>query len=161
MDTYVIREVKDADIDMIVSIYNSNHKFLVNHLGMDAVDHNFIREEILDMTSNHFLSCVIVNESTHEMIGVIDYKLDSTVYLSLLMIHSNHQKKRIGQMVYNHFETNMFNLGKGSIRIDVINDYADNVVWFWQKQGFIQQNEVNINWGNKKSTAVVMLKPLE
>ncbi len=161
MDTYVIRDVKDADIDMIVTIYNSNRKFLVNHLGMDAVDNRFIREEMLEMTANHFLSCVIVNELSNEIIGVLDYKPDSTVYLSLLMIHSNHHNKKIGQIVYNQFEKKMCKLGKSTVRIDVVNDYPDNVVLFWKKQGFIQQNEVNINWRNKKSKAVVMLKPLE
>ena len=161
MNSYTIREVHDEDIEKIDSIYNSNHKFLVNHLGMNIVDNHFIHQEILDMTSNNFLSCVIVNELSDEIIGIIDYQVDNTVYLSLLMIHSNYQKNKIAQMIYKKFESNMSKLGKSTIRIDVINDYPNNVIWFWEKQGFVQQNEVALNWGNKKSSAVVMLKSLK
>lgn len=158
---YEIREATETDIKSIVRIYNSNAKFLVNHLGMESVDDKFILNEMQEMKMITFLSCVIIDLSTNMVIGVLDYKPDNTVYLSLLMIDSKHQKCGVGMSVYKQFEKNMHQLGKDSIRIDVVNDYIGNVVGFWKKQGFISKNEIKLSWGQKKSTAVVMIKSLE
>lgn len=158
---YEIREVTEADIKAIVRVYNSNTEFLANHLDMKSVDDKFILNEIQEMKTMAFLSCVIIDLSTNTVIGVLDYKPDDTVYLSLLMIDSKYQKCGVGMSVYKQFEKNMRQLGKNSIRIDVVNDYIGNVVGFWKKQGFISKNEVKLNWGQKQSTAVVMIRSLE
>lgn len=44
------------------------------------------------------------------------------------------------------------------MRIDVIDDYEGNVVGFWEKQGFILQDRIVLEWGGKKSSACVMKK---
>lgn len=160
MDSYSIREATEYDIDAIVGVYNSNYKFLMNHLGMELVDHSFIANEMQEMLAAKFLSCVIMDVSTNTVVGVLDYKPDNTVYLSLMMIDSNHQQSGVGRLVYNQFEESMRQFGKNSIRIDVVNDYVGNVVAFWEKQGFIAKDEVKLSWGQKQSTAVVMVKSL-
>lgn len=160
-DMYEMREAAESDINVIVRIYNSNTKFLINHLGVEAVDDKFIFNEMQEMKAMSFLPCVIIDLSTNVVIGIIDYKPDNTVYLSLMMIDSEYQKCGVGMSVYNQFEKNMYQLGKSSIRIDVVNDYIGNVVEFWKKQGFISKEEIKLSWGKKQSTAVVMIKSLK
>ncbi len=155
---YSIRKATMNDIDEIVEVYNSNKKFLTNHLGIELVDNSFITNEMADMRSANFLSHVIVEDQTDAVIGVIDYKPDSTVYLSLVMINSRFQGKGVGDFVYNLFEEKMLKCKKRSIRIDVVNDYDGNVIDFWRAQGFVAENEIKLCWGNKQSTAIVMRK---
>lgn len=157
---YEIRVATKSDIDAIVRVYNSNTIFLVNHLGMELVDNKFISNEMQEMKSMKFLSCVIIDSSTNTVIGVLDYKPDNAVYLSLMMIDSEHQKCGVGMSVYTQFEKSMHQLGKDSVRIDVVNDYIGNVVEFWKKQGFIPKDEIKLSWGQKQSTAVVMIRRL-
>lgn len=157
---YEIREAVESDINAIVRVYNSNDKFLVNHLGMEAVDDKFVFNEMLEMKAIGFLSCVIIEPSTNMVIGVLDYKPDDTVYLSLLMIDSEHQKCGVGRSVYHQFEKKMHQLGKSTIRIDVVNDYIGNAEEFWKKQGFISVDKLKLKWGQKQSMAVVMVKSM-
>lgn len=49
---------------------------------------------------------------------------------------------------------------RASIRIDVVNDYPGNVVPFWEKLGFVENETITLEWGDKKSKAVVMRKSL-
>ncbi len=49
---------------------------------------------------------------------------------------------------------------RASIRIDVVNDYPGNVVPFWERQGFVKNETITLEWGNKKSNAIVMRKRL-
>lgn len=160
MGLYVIRKTISTDITKIVEIYNSNIKFLVNHLGVEQVDEKFIDKEIMDMKKSNFLSCVIIDLKTDEIIGVLDYKPDITVYLSLIMVHSKFQGKEVGNTIYKNFEQLMLQSQKESIRIDVVNDYTDNVIGFWTKQDFIAQKEIQLQWGDKKFKALVMTKSL-
>lgn len=158
---YKIRQGEKSDIEAIVKVYNSNIKFLANHLGVESVDSKFIFEEMQEMKGMGFVSCVIVGPSTDAIVGVLDYKPDNTVYLSLIMIDLEHQKCGTGGAVYKQFEQDMKRRGKAAIRIDVVNDYTGNVVGFWEKQGFIPKDEIQLSWGQKQSTAVVMTKNLE
>lgn len=160
MDLYTIREATITDIDAIVKIYNSNNKFLINHLGKDTIDKNFIINEMKEMKSLNFLSCVIVEAQTNKIIGVLDYNPKSTVYLSLMMINSEYQGNGIGDYIYKMFEKDMIKSGKKSIRIDVVNDYSGNAIGFWEKQGFTPKESLNLTWGNKESSAIVMKKNL-
>lgn len=160
MNLYSIRKATKYDVDKIVEIYNSNTKFLINHLGIEVVDHNFIKSEMTEMDKIGFISCVIFDKNTDEIIGVIDYKPDKTVYLSLFMINSSLCGKGIGSLAYRYFEDNMLLSKKRAIRIDVVNDYDGNAIVFWRKQGFVPQKEIQLKWGNKKSNALVMIKLL-
>jgi len=75
-------------------------------------------------------------------------------------IASQYQGIGIGALAYSAFEKEMLQLGKQAIRIDVVNDYNDNVVGFWEKQGFISRKQVKLSWGKKQSKALVMEKAL-
>ncbi|MEG1207359.1 MAG: GNAT family N-acetyltransferase [Angelakisella sp.] len=160
MDLFGMRKAAKDDIDKIVEIYNSNDKFLSNHLGVTTVDAQFIRNEMEEMEAVGFLSCVIFDAETDNIVGVLDYKPDATVYLSIVMLNSKFQGKGVGSSVYKFFEEAMMQSEKQSIRIDVVNEYAGNVVEFWHKQGFLPQKEVQLVWAGKKSNALVMIKHL-
>lgn len=161
MNLYSIRKATKDDVDKIVEIYNSNKEFLVNHLGVECVDYSFISSEMNEMEVAGFLSTVIIDKARHEIIGVLDYKPESSAYLSLLMIHSKFHGKGMGTLMYKCFEKDILRAQKQRIRIDVVNDYENNLVGFWRQQDFISQKEIELEWGNKKSNALAMMKSLE
>lgn len=160
MNLYKIRRAAPDDVNKIIEVYNSNKEFLINHLGLESVNSSFIYNEISKMDSAGFQSSVVTDAQTGSVIGVIDFKPDTYVYLSLIMIDSKFHGKGVGTIVYRIFENDMLKSGSHSIRIDVVNDYDDNVVEFWKKQGFISHEEVQLQWGRKKSKALTMIKDL-
>ncbi|MBE5963009.1 MAG: GNAT family N-acetyltransferase [Lachnospiraceae bacterium] len=160
MNTYLIREATKDDVHSITNIYNSNIPFLLNHLGVPSVDESFVDHERNEMAEAGFVSGVIVEKETKNVIGVIDYKPDETVYLSLVMISSEYQNNGIGNIIYKQFEASMLALGSHTIRIDVVNDYDDHKVSYWSKHGFTPEKEIKLSWGQKQSSAVTMLKSL-
>lgn len=161
MSKYIMRSVQENDYKSIVEIYNSNHQFLLNHLGVDFIDETFVSDEVSTMHKVGFRSCVIVNRESSMVQGVLDYKTNQEVYLSLLMLSASLQGKGVGSEIYSLFETKMIQDGRDSIRIDVVNDYQDNLVPFWKRHGFLENENVTLDWGNKKSNAVVMRKSLQ
>ncbi len=160
MEKFYIRELKPTDYERVVAIYNSNREFLRNHLGTEAADEAFILTEGVTMKKVGFQSCVIVDGEAQTVQGVLDYKSDEEVYLSLLMLSEELQGKGIGKDIYSMFERKMRKEKRASIRIDVVNDYPENVVPFWEKQGFVGNETITLEWGNKKSNAIVMRKRL-
>lgn len=160
MSKYFIRAVHNNDYKRISEIYNSNRRFLFHHLGMNFVDETFVSEEVRTMKKAGFRSCVIVNHDNMSVQGVLDYKPGREAYLSLLMLTAGLQGKGVGSDIYSCFESKMIRDKSNSIRIDVVNDYQDNLVPFWKRFGFLENENVVLNWGNKKSNAVVMRKYL-
>lgn len=160
MKKYWIRDINEADYEHVTNIYNSNRTFLLNHLGQEAIDEEFIHKEVSAMQNINFRTGVIINVEKQEIQGVLDYKKGEEVYLSLLMIATNLQGKGIGSEIYFHFEEQMKQLGSRTIRIDVVNDYSENVITFWKKMGFLEFENVILEWGSKKSQAVVMRKSI-
>ncbi len=161
MGKYIIRAVQQNDYCKIAGIYNSNRSFLLHHLGMAAVTEDFVAQEVSAMHNEGFRSCVIINQENLVVEGVLDYRPDPEVYLSLLMLSNNLQGKGVGSNIYLQFEREMIQDGKNSIRIDVVNDYQGNVVPFWKRQGFLEKENIMLEWGKKKSNAVVMKKNLQ
>lgn len=162
MKKYIIRDIRIDDYKQVVAVYNSNRHFLLNHLGVESVDKAFVSREVSTMHNTGFSSCVIVNREKQEVQGVLDYKSgNKEVYLSLLMLAINSQRKGMGRNVYSYFESKMMQLDSTSIRIDVVNDYDDNVVPFWKSLGFLECETLTLEWGNKKSKAIVMRKNLQ
>ncbi len=160
MGKYIIRAAQQNDYCKIAGIYNSNSSFLIHHLGMSAVTEDFVAQEVLTMTMKGLRSCVIVNQENLAVEVVLNYRPNPEVYLSLLMLSANLQGKGVGSNIYLQFEREMIQDGKNSIRIDVVNDYQENVVPFWKRQGFLEKENIMLEWGNKKSNAVVMKKNL-
>ena len=158
MTEYIIREIHTSDFKQVVEVYNSNQKFLLNHLGLEFIDEDFISKEVSTMSNVGFRSCVIVNSENQTVQGVLDYKTDKEIYLSLLMLSADLHGKGIGRDIYSFFESKMLQAESTSIRLDVVNDYQENVVPFWKSLGFLEYESITLDWGNKKSNAVVMRK---
>ena len=158
MSSYSIRTARPADAPEIANVYNTNQSFLLHHLGCGFVDTSFIEDEIKEMNSIGFIPSVIVEAETGRIIGVLDYNTADPVYLSLLMLAADQQHRGVGQEIYKSFETCAAQAGKAVIRIDVVNEYAENALPFWEKQGFVRQKEILLTWGNKQSNAVAMTK---
>ena len=66
----------------------------------------------------------------------------------------------LGNEIYKSFEYALREKGCKFIRIDVVNDFKENVVTFWEQLGFQACEEIKLTWGNKTSLAVVMRKNL-
>ncbi len=47
-----------------------------------------------------------------------------------------------------------------AIRLDVVDDYEDNVKPFWERLGFYSCERISLDWGNKRSAAQVMKKEI-
>lgn len=131
---YLIRKAQIEDISKIVAIYNSNSQFLQHHAGYECVSTEWIAEELKSMKASGFFSCVILEESSPKVIGIIEYQMAETAYLSLLMLDYELQGKGIGQEIYKLFEEKAKQNHCGNIRIDVVNDYFPNVVGFWKSR---------------------------
>ena len=153
-------EVNDEILQTAVDIYNSNIEFLIHHIGKDYVDKDFILNEIKEMKEHGFTSNFIIEDD--KPVGVLDYRIDSSgyVYLSLLMLEHSMQGKKLGSAVYGFFEKEMVKQGANTIRVDVVNDHTPNVIPFWEAQGFNGDSEVELTWGDKTSTVLVMMKSL-
>lgn len=158
MKTYLIRDICDDDYRQVAEIYNSNRQFLRNHLGVECVNEGFVAEEARTMREAGFRPCVIVNRENQAVQGVLDYKSGSEVYLSLLMLAADLQGKGMGRAIYAWFESEMRRLGSASVRLDVVNDHPDHIVPFWAGLGFLEGERVTLDWGKKRSKAVVMRK---
>lgn len=160
MNRWEIRAIQERDYKTVVDIYNSNPAFLSHHLGTDSVDEIFIANEMKSMEEVNFSSCAIMEKASAELVGILDFKYSDECYLSILMLSAKYQQRGIGREVYKHFETLARENGSSSIRIDVVNDYPDNVVPFWDKLGFVKCEPLQLTWGNKVSSAIVMRKRL-
>lgn len=155
---YGIRRISIEDFGAVAEIYNSNKDFLIHHLGISKVDQAFVEKEVQTMTDLGFLSCVIFDVRTFEICGLIDYKIGSEVYLSLLMLKKSFQKKGIGQEVFSFWESELTGEEISHIRIDVVHDHVDHSITFWEKMGFNKFEEIELAWGEKKNRAIVMKK---
>lgn len=92
------------------------------------------------------------------VLGVLDYRPGSEVYLSLLMLSGEVQGRGNGRKIYEDFEKQMRSSGSESVRIDVVNDDSDNLVSYWKKLGFCEEKVINLKWGNRMNKALVMRK---
>ena len=158
---YRIREATPSDVEAIVQIYNSNWIFLINHLGRDSVNRSFILSEQEEMKTLNFISCVIIDGNVNKIVGVLDYKPDETVYLSIMLLDKQIQGNGVGRFIYELFEKKMIDMKRCAIRIDVVDTYKGNASDFWKKQGFAAEEKVLLKWGEKESSAVVMRKKLK
>ena len=54
MDQYLIRDIYIDDYKQVTDIYNSNRQFLLEHLGAELIDEEFVSEEVLSMSKMGF-----------------------------------------------------------------------------------------------------------
>lgn len=160
MSDYRIERVKQRDIERIVEIYNSNTTFLNNHLGVSNISKKFMLQELEDMKRIGFISSVIKNQQD-EIIGICDFKIATEVYLSLLMLDASLKGNGLGKCIYCRLE-NLFRENNAErIRIDVVYDYEGNVLSFWEKQGFIPKEKIQLQWNGYLSNARKLVKKIK
>lgn len=154
------RTIDTTNLADAIKIYNSNTDFLIHHLGEDHIDESFLKNELEEMLAHGFTSNYVLVDT--EPIGILDYMINAEgyVYLSLMMITKEKQKNGLGTIVYKYFENWVCNKGANIIRIDVVDDYENNVLPFWEKMGFVTKKRDELTWGNKKSSVSVMEKVL-
>ena len=157
MDNYIINTVDQNDITKIIDIYNSNKTFLENHVGISKVSKDFIINEIEEMKNIGFSSLVIKNNEGN-IVGICDFKIGDEVYLSLLMIDAKLKGNGLGRIIYNQLEKIFKAKNSKKIRIDVVYDYEENALGFWEKQGFVPSEEIQLEWNGYKSKAIKMYK---
>ena len=157
MDNYIINTVDQNDITKIIDIYNSNKTFLENHVGISKVSKDFIINEIEEMKNIGFSSLVIKNNEGN-IVGICDFKIGDEVYLSLLMIDAKLKGNGLGRIIYNQLEKIFKTKNSKRIRIDVVYDYEENALGFWEKQGFVSSEEIQLEWNGYKSKAIKMYK---
>lgn len=157
MNNYIIDKVEQDNINRIVDIYNSNKTFLCSHLGISSVTKEFVLNEIQEMKNMRFNSSAI-KDNKGEIVGLCDFKISDEAYLSLLMIDAKLKGNGFGGIIYNQFEKMFKSKNVKRVRIDVVYDYEKNVLGFWEKQGFIPNEKIELEWNAYKSNAVKMYK---
>ncbi|MEJ8553171.1 GNAT family N-acetyltransferase [Tepidibacter sp. Z1-5] len=153
--------VEDKDLNEIIQVYNSNEKFLINHMDKEKITTEWMVEELKSMKEMGFLCCKIVDIDSEKIVGVVDFKLDKETYLSLLMIHNNYKNRGLGSLIYKDLEKYILSLESSCIRIDVVTGYDDSVTEFWHKNGFVDFEDIQLNWTGKLLPAVLMKKNLK
>ena len=88
---YIIRRAQIEDISKMVAIYNGNSQLLQHHVGYERVGTEWIAKELQSMKVSGFSSCVILEESSEKVIGIIQYQIAKIAYLSLLMLDYEQQ----------------------------------------------------------------------
>jgi len=160
VNNYIIDRVDQNHINRIVDIYNSNKTFLYRHMGISSISKEFILNEIEQMKKVGFNS-VIIKDNKREIIGLCDYSSGDEVYLSLLMIDDKFKGKEVGKLIYNQLEKMFKSENAKRIRIDVVYEYEENVLGFWEKNGFISNEKIELEWNGYKSNAYKMYKIIE
>ncbi|HYE09999.1 MAG TPA: GNAT family N-acetyltransferase [Patescibacteria group bacterium] len=155
---YVISFVDSKDLNEIIEVYNSNKQFLISHMNKEKVEKEWMLEEIESMKRIGFHCCKTVNSITGKIVGLLDFKIDKETYLSLLMIHKDQKNKGIGNSIYQAFERYVQSQDCKSIRIDVVTEYDNSVLDFWNRQGFIEHENIKLNWTGKVLPAITMKK---
>lgn len=155
---YIIEPIREQDIESVIEIYNSNEHFLVNHTGLKRVSRQWLEEEYQNMKSMDFTTCKVIDKASKKIIAICDFKVQEAVYLSLLMLDHKLKSRGIGKDIYDLLEAYFIKQKAHSIRIDVVYDYPNNVLGFWEKLGFVKQDEIELSWNNLISKAYVMSK---
>jgi len=104
---------------------------------------------------------LVIKDDKGEIIGLCDYSSGDEVYLSLLMIDDKFKGKGLGKLIYNQLEKMFKSKNAKGVRIDVVYEYEGNVLGFWEKQGFISNEKIELEWNGYKSNAYKMYKIIE
>lgn len=155
---YTIELIGEQDLESVIEIYNSNEHFLINHTGLKRVSRQWLEEEYQNMKSMDFTTCKVTDKASKKIIAICDFKVQETVYLSLLMLSYKLKSRGIGKEIYDLLEAYFIKQKAHSIRIDVVYDYPDNVLGFWENIEFVKQDEIELSWNNLISKAYVMSK---
>ncbi len=148
--------IRKEDIEDIVEIYNSNTKFLEEHLGKEKVDKEFIINEIKEMKSMKFNTFKIINDDL--IVGICDIKFEKEAYLSLLMLDNKFRGNGFGKEAFYKIEKMVKDYGCRSIRIDVVYGYDKYVTNFWINNGFTIKELIQLQWKEKNLDAYIMKK---
>ncbi|MBQ6841615.1 MAG: GNAT family N-acetyltransferase, partial [Firmicutes bacterium] len=73
----------------------------------------------------------VICDAAGAVIGVVDYRLGGESYLSLLLLDAEVQGRGVGRAAYTQLEVELRTAGCCRIRIDVVDEDADNVKPFW------------------------------
>lgn len=157
---FFVDNITNSDYDEIVTLYNSNIEFLEKHLSLSHISRNWLETEIESMKEMDFITYKIVDCITGKILGVFDFKSDIQAYLSILIIHKDYKGKGIGSLFLEEFFTYLKSKGTESIRIDVVTEYNQKVINFWEKHGFKINKEIKLEWNNNILPAITMIKSI-
>lgn len=155
---FKLRDATEGDFESLVKVYNSNESFLQSHLGVNAVDLEWLTSEFKQMLNSGFQPLVAVDKDD-VIIGLIDYKDGSEIYLSLLMLDSCQLSIGIGRRIYEAFE-NEYCYDSKSIRMDLVSNYNVGVEHFWKSNGFKIVERLKLEWNGRELDAMKMKKYL-
>lgn len=157
-DKFYLTKITIKDYEEIIKIYNSNKQFLNIHQGTKSITTDWLDKEMKTMKKEGFLSYKIVEKTSNQIMGIIDFKISNESYISLIIIHKKYQNKGLGNEVYNLIESYLKQRNSISIKIDVVKNYNKNVINFWLENGFEIIEEINLNWNGKILNALTMEK---
>ena len=157
MKKFKLDMIKDENLDELVEIYNSNKDFLLSHLGKEKIEEKFLINEIISMRKIGFES-KLIRDKNNKILGAVDFRGGKEIYLSLIIINRNLRGRGLGKEIYKELEDEFIELGAEKIRIDVVYNYKENLIEYWERQGFKKVKEIELEWSGFKSKAFSMEK---
>lgn len=160
-DDFSAERAQCHDVEEIATVYNSNPDFLNTHLGRSQISEKWVAAELAAMKEAGFDSYVIRTTSSALVMGVLDISLNiEESYLSLLMLHEGFRRQKLGYQLYSVIEEYVRSTGSRRIRIDVVKEDDGAVYSFWEQQGFMGVEQIDMTWGDKQLVATRMIKQL-
>lgn len=155
-----LRPAGGRDAAVIAAIYNSNPDFLAHHLGRSRVDEAFLRAEREEMARAGFASFLITEGTGGPVVAAAGVRGGETAYLSLLILARAAQGRGLGRRCAALLEEHLRSGGSRRVRIDVVDGHPGSPLPFWQRLGYAGSQRVNLTWGGKTSSALVLYKAL-
>ncbi len=160
-ERFLLSTIEEIDMEDAIEIYNSNTEFLKKHLHRNEITKEWLKEELEEMKRAGFTTYKIMDKTADQTIGFLDIKIAEESYLSLLMIHNDYKHKGYGKEIYLQLEEYIIKYGGKSIRIDVATGYDKKVESFWERNGFKNIGDVELNWNGNRLPAITMKKILD
>ena len=155
-----LRPAGRRDTAVLAAIYNSNPGFLLHHLGRERVDEAFLLRELEEMAGAGFASFLITEGEGGPAVAAADLRCGEEAYLSLLILHRDAQGRGLGRRCAALLEERLRAGGSRRVRIDVVDGHPGSPLPFWRRLGYEGSQRVNLTWGDKTSSALVLRKEL-
>ncbi|EPZ59858.1 acetyltransferase domain protein [[Clostridium] sordellii ATCC 9714] len=80
-DKFYLTKISIKDYEEIIKIYNSNEQFLNIHQDTKSITKHWLDKEMKTMKKEGFLSYKIVEKTSNQIIGIIDFKISNQSYI--------------------------------------------------------------------------------
>jgi len=162
--TYAVRELREEDIEAILSIYEGNVLFFSHTSAQPTIEQVesdlSVEPPSTERSRKHYVGFFDGDRLIAVMDLIDGYPTESVAYIGLLMLDVDCQGKGIGTSLINDVLSYLTSLGTRSARlaIDATNPQSTH---FWAKMGFEVVKEVKVDGWCKLVAERILLEPCD